>query len=124
MPISANAHCENRTWPACLRRHLLTYCASLACLLAVLPAAHAHDDDEMPTPDRIFWGAFFFILTLVWISFMFYHISRPGRKRRFPVRRRDPMPPRLLSWLAWSPPRRPARNASRQVRRANLRRRR
>jgi len=124
MPISATAPRERRSRPAFVRRHLLTCSASLVCLIAMLPAAHAHDDDEIPTPERIFWGAFFFVLTLIWLAFMAYQMSRPTRKRGLVARHSRSVTPRWLRWLARESPQRPPHNASRQVRRAFYRKRR
>jgi hypothetical protein len=115
---------ERQSLTAPVVRHLLTFYLSLACLLAVLPAARAHDDDESPTPEHIFWGTLFFALALMWLAFVSYHMSYPARKRRrIAQNRREPLP-RWLRWLARDQPAHPPRNASRQVRRAFYRKRR
>jgi hypothetical protein len=116
---------ENRAWRITLRRGIGTCAASLACLLTILPAAQAQDDDGPPPSDRILAGLLCFVLALAWLLVVCLRAPRTARQQQNPLRRRRPRPLWLPRWLYWDflvGRKRPPNGASRQVRRAFQRR--
>ncbi len=116
-----------RAWRTVFRRSLCTCAVSLACLLAVLPAARADEEDGPVPPDRVLWGLVLFFLVFTWALALCLRAPRKARLPRALPRRNRPLPLWLRRWLLWDFPtarKRPPNGASRQVRRAILRRRR
>ena len=70
----------------------------LLCLLAAIPAAHAHGDDESVLPERLFMGLSAFFLTLLWLGMMTIQTIRASRNTGS---KSPSLPLWLARWLTW-----------------------
>jgi hypothetical protein len=93
---------------------------TVTLLLAVAPAAHAHDDDAPPTMERFLGGLLVFALVMAWI--LIVSLMRPNRTQQKDniARLERRLPAALSRLLLWNPTlrRRPSSKLSRQRRRA------
>lgn len=98
-----------------------------ACLLVLPAIARAHNGDAPLSPEASLWSALSFLFLLAFLSGHYRRaLQRRGKPAPRPAGRRAArkIPDWVRRWLYWDIPRRPARNASRQARRAFERRRR